>query len=98
MRITPLGLNIRLAAADKEAAKFSSVKVLLQAFEVEEAAIHYVESARLGQQPLIIGNVDLVRHALADMEKSRDVAMQVEQGVPFDRRLGRAKGHPRKHP
>jgi hypothetical protein len=67
----------------------------LQALEVEEAAIHHVERARLGQQ--LIEDVDLVHLAVADMHESRDVAAQVEQGVQFDRRLGRAKGRQRKH-
>ena len=92
MRVAPLDLEIRLGAGDEEAAGF--VKAV-QAREVEEAPIHDVEGARLGQQ--LIEDVDLVHLAVADVDEGRDVAAQIEQRVQFDRRLGRAKWRPRKH-
>ena len=67
----------------------------IQAFEVEKAQIHDVERAGLGQQ--LIEDVDLVHLAAADVDEGWDVAAQIEQRVQFDRRLGRAKGCPRKH-
>src|SRR5206468_5182087 len=75
-----------------EAASFVET---IQPLEVEEAPIHDVERAGLGQQ--LIEDVDLVHLAVADVDEGRDVAAQIEQRVQFDRRLGRAKGCPRKH-
>ncbi len=92
MRVTPLDLEIRLAAGYEEAAGL--VKAI-QALEAEKAPIHDVERAGLGQQ--LIEDVDLMHLAVADVDEGRDVAAQVEQRVQFDRRLGRAKGCPRKH-
>ena len=92
MRVTPLDLEIRLAASYEEAAGF--VKAV-QPLEVEKAPIHDVEGTKLGQQ--LIEDVDLVHLAVADVDEGRDVAAKIEQRVQFDRRLGAAKWRPRKH-
>src|SRR5271166_6309769 len=47
MRVATLGLQVRLATRDKEAARLVEAK---QPFEIQEAAIHDVEGSRLGQQ------------------------------------------------
>src|SRR5216683_7153783 len=84
MRVTPLDLEIGLAAGHEEAAGF--VKAV-QPLEVEKAPIHDVERPGLGQQ--LIEDVDLVHLAVADMDEGWDVAAQIEQRMQLDRRFGR---------
>src|SRR5208282_21428 len=92
VRVTPLDLEIRLAAGHEEAARLVEA---VQPLEVEKAPIHDVERAGLGQQ--LIEDVDLVHLAVADMDEGRDVAAQVEQRVQLDRLLVRAKRRPREY-
>ncbi len=89
MRVPALHVEIRFPASHEEAARF--VKAI-QTLDVEEASIHQVERASLGQQ--LIEDVDLVQLAVAE---GRDVAAQIEQRVQFDRCLGRSKWRPGKH-
>jgi hypothetical protein len=58
----------------------------------KEATIHDVECSRLGQQ--LIEDVDLVHFAVADVNKDRDIAAQVEQRMQFDRCFGTPKRRP----
>ena len=58
-------------------------------FEVHVAPVHDVEGAWLRQQD--IEDVDVVQLAVGDMDESRDIAPQIQQGMEFDRRLGGAK-------
>src|SRR5271155_1282777 len=92
MRIAPSGLEIRFAAGYEEAADLVEP---VQALEVEEAPIHDVERAGLGQE--LIEDIDLVHLAVANKDKGRDIAAQIEQRVQFDRGLGRPKRRPRKY-
>ena len=91
MRVTPLGFEVGFGAGDKEA--FRLVQPI-KPFEVDVSSVHNVESAGLGQQQ--IQNVDVVQFAIADVEKRRDVAAQVQKRVQLDGRLGRAKRSPSK--
>jgi len=92
MRVTSLDPQIRLAPRDEEAA--GSVESI-EPLEVEKPAIHDVKGPRFRQQ--VIEDVDLVHFSVADMDKTGNVAPQVEQRMQFDRSLGRAKRRPRKH-
>jgi len=92
MRVTSLDPQIRLAPRDEEAA--GSVESI-EPLEVEKPAIHDVKGPRLRQQ--MIEYVDLVHLAVADMNKTGNIAPQVEQRMQFDSCLGRAKWRPRKH-
>ena len=85
MRVAALGLEVRLAAGHEEAAGLVEA---VETLEVEEAAIHDVERAGLGQE--LIEDVDLVHLAVADIDEGRDVPAQIEQGMQLDRSLGRA--------
>ena len=66
--------GVRFGAGDEETAGLVKAE---QAREVEEAAIHDVEGARLREQ--LIEDVDLVQSAAADVNETGDVAAQVEQ-------------------
>src|SRR5271170_1701551 len=89
MRVATLGLQVRLSSRDKEAARLVEAK---QPLEIQEAAIHDVEGSRLGHQ--LIEDVDLVHFAVADVNKDRDIAAQVEQRMQFDRCFGAPKRRP----
>ena len=92
MRITTLGFEVGFGAGHKEA--FRLVQPI-KSFEIDVSSVHDVESAGLGQQQ--IQNVDVVQFAIADVEKGRNVATQVQERVQFDGRLGRTKRSPRKY-
>ena len=92
MRVAPFGFEIRFATGHEEAADLVET---IQPFEVEEAPIHDVKRAGLWQQ--LVEDVDLVHLAIADMDKRRDIATQIEQRVQLDRCLGRAERCPREH-
>jgi hypothetical protein len=49
-----------------------------QSLEIDVASVHDVKSARFGNQ--LVEHVDLVPLAIADPNKRRDIASQVEQG------------------
>ena len=92
MRVTALRLEVGFGADDEEAA---GVLEATQALEVEIAPIHHVEGARLGEK--LIQDVDLVQLAVADEDKGRNVAAQVQERVQLDRGLGGAKRRPGEH-
>ena len=92
VRISALRLGVGLGARDEEAAGL--VKAV-QASEIEEAAIHDVEGTWLRNQ--VIEDVDLVQFAATDVNEGGDVAVQIEQGVQPDGRLGLLERRPRKH-
>lgn len=66
----------------------------VEPLEIEVAAIHHVEGARLGNEH--VEDVDIVQFAVGDVNEARDSAAQVEQRVQFYRRFGFAKLGPRK--
>ena len=92
MRVAAFDPEVGLAAGDEEA---TCLVEPVQSLEVEKAPIHDVESAGFGQQ--LVEDIDFVHLAIADVDKSRDVATQIEQRVQLDRCLGRTKRRPRKH-
>ncbi len=65
-----------------------------QALEIDMAAIHDIEGASLWNK--LIENVDVMKLAVADMQESRDISVQIEQSVELHSRLGRAERCPRK--
>jgi hypothetical protein len=44
----------------------------------------------------VIDNVDFMQLAIADRDKARDIALQIEQRVHLHRRFGGSKPRPRK--
>lgn len=92
MRVTPLCFEIRFAADDKEA---SGLVQSIKAREIGEAAIHDVESTDFRHQ--LVEDVDFVKLAVADVNKARDIAAQIEQRMHFHGCFGRAKRRPGKH-
>src|SRR5438445_2297562 len=92
MRIAALDLEVRPATGHEEAAGLVEA---IEAVEVEEATIHDVESARLGQQ--LVEDVDLVHLAITNGNEGGDVAAQTEQSMQLDGGLGRAEHSPRKY-
>src|SRR5579863_9020036 len=66
-----------------------------QALEVEEPAVHDIESTRFGHE--LVEDVHFVHFSVANMDKRRNVAAQIEQGVQFDGSFGSAKRSPRKN-
>src|ERR1700681_1518615 len=56
---------------------------LVQAREIEVAAIHHIEGA--GLEAELVQNVDLVNLAMCNDHNSWDVAVEVQQGMQFDR-------------
>ena len=63
-----------------------------QALEIDVTAIDDIEGASLANE--LIEDVDVVELAVADVQESRDIPAQVEQGVELDRRFGRSKRCP----
>ena len=85
-----MSLQIGLATRHEEAARGVQSE---EPLEIEIPAVHHIERAGLRQQ--LVEDVDLVHLAVADMDKSGDIAPQIEQGMQFDSGLGRAKRSPR---
>ena len=92
VRVTSLDLQIRLAPRYEETA---GAVESIEPLEIEKPAIHDVKGPRFRHQ--VIEDVDLVHLAVADMNKTGDIAPQVEQRMQFDRCLGGTKRRPRKH-
>ncbi len=89
VRVTALNLEIGFGADHKETANFVQSP---QTLEVDVPTVHDVESTRFGNQ--FVEDVDLVPLAIADPNKRRDIASQIEQGVQLDRCFGRTKRCP----
>src|SRR5439155_5097692 len=66
----------------------------VQSHEVDVAAIHHVERARLDEQ--VIEDVDVVRFSVSDPHKTGDIASQVQQRVQLYGPLASTKSRPRK--
>lgn len=75
-----LGWRNEESAGDIEAAKPP---------EVDEASIQHLKHPGLGHQQVV--HVDLAELAVGNMQKCRGIASEIEQGVQFDCRRGRAK-------
>jgi hypothetical protein len=72
-RIAAAGLHIRLRARNEET---SGIIEPPQAFEIDIASIHDIESARFGHQ--MIEDSDVMHFAVADEDKRRNVAAQIQ--------------------
>ena len=66
----------------------------VQPGEIQEAPIHDIETAGLGDQD--VEHVDLVQLAIADVDERGDIAAQVEQGMQLHRGFGGTEVRPRK--
>jgi len=82
---------VALRARHKEAARLMKP---IQAVEIDVAAVHDAEGAAFRGQ--VIDNVDFMQLAIADRDKARDIALQIEQRVHLHRRFGGSKPRPRK--
>ena len=91
VRIATLRIHVALRPRHKEASRLMQP---VQALEIDVAAIHDVEGAGFRNQ--LIEDVHVVQLAVADMDKTRDIAAQIEQRVHLHRRLGGSKRCPRK--
>ena len=63
--------------------------------EIDITTIHYVERPRFRYQD--IEHIDVAHFAVGDMDKSRDFAPQIEQGMQLDCRFSLSKMRPGKH-
>ena len=88
-RVQSVRIHATLGAGHEEC---SGLMQRIQACEIQIAAIHDVESACLEGQH--VQHIDLVRLAVRDVDESRDIAAQVQQGVQPDRSLGLPKWRP----
>src|ERR1019366_1447178 len=92
MRVAALNLKVRLTASHEEA---SGLVEAIKALEIEEATIHEVEGAGLGQQ--LVEDVDLMHLAIADVDEGGNVAAQIQQRVQLDGCLGQSERCPWKY-
>ncbi len=92
VRVAAAHLEVGLAAGHEVAARPMQP---VQTLEIDIAPIHDIERARFGQQS--IEDIDFVHLAVADMNKRRNIAAQIEQRVQLDRAFGRTEGRPGKH-
>jgi len=89
--VLPRKAQIRLGSRYKETA---SLVQPMQSGEVEITPVHDVERARLGND--LVENIHIVHLPIADMNKTWNVAAQVEQRMQLYRCFGRTKRRPRK--
>jgi len=87
--VPTLELGVGLGSGYKEGIGLMNCE---QPFEIEIASIEQVISTGLDDQ--LVQDVDLVRLAVADMNKCGYGAAQIEQGMQFDSRFVRAKRRP----
>lgn len=92
MGITPMGFEVGFGARHKDAVCFVQA---MEPFEIEIASVHDVEGTRFWQQQ--VQSIDVVKLAVADVQKRGDVAAQIQERVQLDGCFGRAKRCPRKH-
>ena len=87
--VPTLELGVRLGSGYKEGIGLMDCE---QPFEIEISSIEQVISTGLDDQ--LVQGIDLVRLAIADMNKCGYGAAQIEQGMQFDCRFVRAKRRP----
>jgi hypothetical protein len=90
--VASLELGVGFGASYKEGIGLMNGE---QPLEIEIAPIEQVVGTGLDDQ--LVQDVDFVRLAVADMNKCRNGAAQIEQGMQFDRRLVSPKWRPRIH-
>jgi hypothetical protein len=84
--------EVRLRAGNEEAASLAEAG---QSLEVDISSIHDVEGTGLGHE--MVEDVDVVKLAVADEDKRRNAATQIEQRVELHSGFRRSEGCPRKH-
>ena len=84
--IAPVGLG---ADDEERGAAVEDVETA----KVQVAAVHDVEGAGFGQEQ--VEDLDIVQFAVGDVDKGRDTAAQVKQGMQFDSAFGGAEAGPR---
>ncbi len=88
-RVHAPGVHVAFGAGYKEGAGLMHLK---QASKVVVASLHHVERTRLQDQD--VQHIDLVHLAIADVDKGRNRASEVQQGVQLDGCLGFVKRRP----
>ena len=83
-------LEAALGAGDEVAAGLFE---LVQATEIQVAAVHHIVGAGFDDQQ--VQDLDIVQLAVGDLDKGRDGAAQVQEGVQFDGTFGTAEASPR---
>jgi hypothetical protein len=94
MGITAFVLGIGLGANDKKTPKTPGHVQSEKALEVHIPAIHDVEGAGLRQQD--VEDIDVVQFAVGDVDKCRDIAAKIQQGMELDGGFGGAEQSPGK--
>ena len=87
--VHPPRVEGRLRTCDEERA---GLMPHVQPREVHLPAIHHGEGTRLEREH--VQHLHVVQRAIADIDERRNTAAQVQQGVPLDGRVGRAKRRP----
>src|SRR5271155_3624502 len=82
MRVAALEKQVALGACDKERSRESEA---VKALEIDVGTIHYIEGP--GLQLNLVEHIDVMHLAVGNMDKCRDIALQVEQRVHLDRGL-----------
>jgi hypothetical protein len=83
-------LQVLFGTRDEEShARLEAVK----SSEIDIAAIHGVEGARFDRE--MVESVNIVHFAVGNVDKTRDVAAQIDQGVEFDSSFASAELCPR---
>ena len=90
-RIDAMSIDVRLGTRDEEG---PGLVQHIKAGKVDVATIHDVDGSGFRQEH--IEGMNVVQLAIRDVDKTRNVAPQVEQRVHLHRRLGGAEVHPRK--
>ena len=90
-RIDAMSIDVRLGTRDEEG---PGLVQHIKAGKVDVATIHDVDGSGFRQEH--IEGMNVVQLAIRDVDKTRNVAPQVEQRVHLHRRLGGAEVRPRK--
>src|SRR5262247_971498 len=91
-RVAAMCSEVRLRAGNEEAASLAEAG---QSLEIDISSIHDVEGAGLGHE--VVEDIDVVILAVADEDKRRNAATQIEQRVELHSGFRRSEGCPRKH-
>jgi ABC-type transporter Mla MlaB component len=91
MRIDAVILHVNFGARNEERARLMND---IKSTKIDIAAIHDVDGSGLWRDQIQSGRI--THFTVGNMDKTGDIAAQVEQRVHLDRRFGRAKIRPRK--
>ena len=90
-RFQAIEFEMRFGSSDKEGGGQDKA---IESSEIDVAAIHHIEGARLQNQ--FVQDADIGLFALGNRDKRGDGAAQIQKRVQFDRRLGPAETRPGK--